>query len=241
MHPNLKTATVALGLSLLGSVCAAQSAINTYSGSDDAADTSGPWTQSAAAETSFGSAAAGFGSLQTLTFEAQALGMGGFTQGNASVAISGSDYGNGFSGVSNTTFGNLYGFNVTSGGSQWLGAPAGSATFTFAGGTHAFGAYFTGLQTVFSGSSLMVVTFNDGTSQTLAVPVNANGGASYFGFTNTNAFSSVTLSNVSNDAWGVDNVSFTVTSVPEPGSMALMVAGLAMVGAARRRRANRAL
>ncbi|NDY93145.1 PEP-CTERM sorting domain-containing protein [Ideonella livida] len=228
--------TTALTLALLACTGAAQAAVNTYTGSDDGAPTSGPWTQSAAAEAQFQAAAIAFGSLQTLTFEGQNLGMGGFTEGAATVSFSGSNFGPDFSGVSNANWGNLYGFNVTANGSQWAGAPQGGITFSFSGGTHAFGGYFTGLQTSFSGTTQMVITFDDGQTQTLNVPVNVNGGASYFGFTNTNTFQSVTLSNVSSDAWGVDNITFaTAAAVPEPASLALMLAGLAAVGGTRRR------
>jgi hypothetical protein len=159
-----------------------------------------------------------------------------------SVSLTGPDYGDGFSGISDMTDGNLYGFNVTSGGSHWLGFPGGSATFTFSGGTNAFGAYFTGLQTVFS--SDVVVTFMDGTQQTLHVPVNVNGGASYFGFTDTTSFSSLTLyavdTNNGTDAWGIDNVSYGMAAaVPEPSNVALMLAGMMALGVAGRRRSRR--
>jgi hypothetical protein len=238
MQAKFKSAAVIAAVALLGTLGTAHASIGTFTGSDNGASTSGPWVNSAAAESTFDAAASGYGALQTLTFESQSLGLGGFTEGNASVSFSAPDYGNGFSGISNATSGNLYGFNVTAGGSQWLGAPLGSATFTFAGGTNSFGGYFTGLQTTFSGTALMVVTFNDGSSQTLNVPVNADGGATYFGFTDTTAFSSVTIANSSNDAWGVDNVTFT-TAVPEPASVVLMMAGLAVVGGACRRTARK--
>ena len=220
----------------------AQAATHTFTGSDDAADTSGPWVNSAAAEANFAADASAYGSLQTITFENAAVGhVANFDAApGVNVALTGTDYGNGFSGVSNTSYGNLYGFNVSAGGSQWLGFPGGSATFTFAGGTHAFGAYLTGLQTVFS--SAVTITFFDGTSQTLTLPINTSGGASYFGFTHSVAFTQLTIDagpGVSGtDAWGVDNVSFT-SAVPEPTSVALMVAGLALVGGVARRRSAR--
>jgi hypothetical protein len=34
------------------------------------------------------------------------------------------------------------------------------------------------------------------------------GGVQYYGFTDTSAFSTITLSNFSSDFWGIDNISF---------------------------------
>jgi hypothetical protein len=139
----------------------------------------------------------------------------------ASITLTGTNFGAGFSGISNFTHGNLYGFNTTSGGSQWLGFPGGSATFTFATPTHSFGTFLTGLQAVFTAGGL-TFTFNDGTPETLTPPINANGGAQYFGFTDTSAFTSVTITNLTPDAWGIDDTTYNHAALtPEPGTAVL--------------------
>lgn len=247
MSTNQRIPVIGLACLLAGLAggTTAQAAITTYTGSDDGAGTGGPWTQSAAAESSFMSAAGAFGSLGMIDFENQSVGYSSSYSlaPGVSVSLTGPNYGDGFSGISDTTDGNLYGFNVTSGGSKWLGFAGGTATFTFSGGTNAFGAYFTGLQTIFSSDA--VVTFTDGTSETLHIPINADGGASYFGFTDSQMFSSLTLYTVDTDygtdAWGIDNVSYGYSSaVPEPSGLALMMAGLvALGGVAGRRTRNR--
>jgi hypothetical protein len=226
IHGLLGAASLAFAC-LIGA--SAQAGIVTYSGQDDGASTSGPWPNSASAESSFLPAAAGFGTVYTETFEGLSLGSGPtWSLPGASVTITGPNFGAGFTGVTNETFGNLYGFNITSGGQNWLGFAGGTATFTFSSPDHSFGFYTTGVQTVFTSS--LTVTFDDGTSQTLNLPINVNGGASYFGFTDTSAFSSVTITNLSNDAWGIDNVSYNYNAVPEPSTWAMLLAGFAGLG-----------
>jgi hypothetical protein len=139
------------------------------------------------------------------------------------------------------TYGTLYGFNTTPGGSHWLGFPGGSATFTFANPTNSFGTFLTGLQQEFSGTDGVRITFNDGTSELLTPPVNYYGGAEYFGFTDTSAFTSLTITNTSGDAWGIDDTTFnTGASVPapEPGTLALFGTALAGLVLYRRRRTS---
>jgi hypothetical protein len=179
---------------------------------------------SSAAEAAFLAAA---GPTTLVDFENVAVGY--YTpvvpNGTVSIDLNAPNFGNGFSGISNTTFGNLYGFNITTGGSQWLGVPGGSATFNFASPEKAFGLWLTGVQTVFT--STFTLTFNDGTSQTLNLPINFNGGTTYYGFTDTASFSAITITNLSNDAWGIDNVSYGAGSTtPEPSSLMLLGSGV---------------
>jgi hypothetical protein len=83
---------------------------------------------------------------------------------------------------------------------------------------HSFGAFYTGLQTVFTTPAHpLQISFNDGTNQLLTLPVTVNGGAEYFGFTDTAAFSKFTISGINNDAWGLDHVSFNSTAAGVPG------------------------
>ncbi len=210
---------------LLAVSSATAGTIGTYTGSDDGASTTGPWPMSAAAQTAFLAAA---GPTSLLTFESLPVGYTNPLAAAPGVTISftGPNFGCNYSGVCNSTYGNLYGFNITSGGSQWLGNVEGTTTYSFATPITAFGLYLTGVQTVFTTS--FTLTFNDGTAQSLNLPINVNGGASYFGFTDTASFSSVTITNLSDDAWGMDDVSYsTQSSVPEPGTLVMLGSGLA--------------
>lgn len=181
------------------------------------------------AQSSFITAAGALGTLNTITFEDQPVGFNAnFSAApGVTVALNTPNFGAGFSGISNTTVGNLYGFNTTSGGSRWLGFTMGSATFHFADPTHSFGMYMTGLQTVLT--TALTVNFTDQQSEVLTSPVNTNGGAQYFGFTDPGAsISSITITDLSNDAWGIDDVTYNdspVDPVPEPGTLMLLGAG----------------
>jgi hypothetical protein len=218
----------------------AQAGITIFSGQDDGAQIGGPYTNSDAAEANFLAAAAGYGATRTEGFESLSVGFSStFSIAGASVSLSAPNYGNGFSGISNTTFGNLYGFNTTAGGSNWLGFPGGSATFTFTKPTNSFGFFTTGVQTIFT--SDLSVNFNDGQSEQLSLPINVNGGVSYFGFTDSSSIKSITISDISNDAWGIDDVSFNFSAVPEPATWALMLLGIGGLGATMRSRRKQAL
>jgi hypothetical protein len=239
--------SLAVGALVLGGIQReAVAGIVTFSGSDDGAPITGPFPNSAAAQTNFLAAASALGPTNTITFENLPLGYyTPFTAATGvSVAINAPNFGDGFSGISTTTFGNLYGFNTTPGGSKWLGFPEGSATFSFASPTQSFGFYLTGVQTLFSSS--IDVTFSDGSSQDLNAPINVNGGASYFGFTDAGkSIASVTITNIGNDAWGIDDVTYNSSPVatPEPASICLMGMGIGMGLAGygwRRRKAARA-
>ncbi|MBN8831051.1 MAG: hypothetical protein J0G94_10615, partial [Sphingomonadales bacterium] len=164
----------------------ASASITSYEGVDDGAPVGGTFTNSNAASAAFAAAA---GPLETIDFESVPTGhQPSYVLPGVTISVTGPVYGYPFSGVIAGTVGNVYGFDIGTGRGNWLGFPDGTATFTFDNPVTAFGFYTTGLQTTFGLS--FDVTFNDGTAQSLSPTVLVNGGASFFGFTNTNAFSS---------------------------------------------------
>jgi len=207
--------------------------ITVYSAQDDGASITGPWPNSAAAEAAF---MAAIGSSNLLNFENLPLGY--YTPVNGpgvSIGLSSPNYGDGLSGISVTTFGNLYGFNTTPGGAQWLGFPVGTAGFSFSAPQNYFGIWLTGVQTVFTSSFTLYFSDDGGhTLTTLNLPINVNGGTAYFGFTDTATFPEVWITNLSNDAWGVDDLRYHAT--PEPSSLLLLGSGLLGIAANIRRK-----
>jgi hypothetical protein len=103
-----------------------------------------------------------------------------------------------------------------------MAAAVGIVTFNNTVPTHSFGFFLTGIQ---AGTGTTTVTFNDGANQSLTIVNNINGGAQYFGFTDTDPFSSVTITH-GGDIWGIDVVRFNVSAVPGP------VAGAGLPGLA---------
>jgi hypothetical protein len=223
---------MALAAGLAGS---AQAAVVTYFDVDDGVGPNAAFPQSAASAANFVGAA---GPLSLLTFEGLAPGAVASFSPAAGVTLSrtGDDYGANLTGVNNTTFGTVFGFNVTAGGATWFGAPEGTMTFTFDSPITAWGAFTTGTQTQFGPEIL--ASFDNGTPQLMSIPPNSGGGVQFIGFISDTPFASITLSKVTGgDAWGIDDVYYTTQATPEPATAALLAAGLLGL-AARRRRAR---
>ena len=218
--PHIVFAGSIIGALALGTPLAQAGTITPFSGQDNGAPLGGPFPNSTAAQTSFLAAAATFGTVSNHGFEGQPLGFQTtYTFGNGDTfTLNAPNNGSGFSGISNVTLGNMFGFSIGGVNNQWLGFPGGSVTFNFApaGPTHSFGAFFTGLQNV----GPLTISFNDGANQSFTLTQNTNGGAQYFGFTDTAAFSSLTISNLSGDSWGLDRVSFNVAPAAVPAPLA---------------------
>ena len=230
----MKSATkqIWLALAVLGlGLCAggrAEASIVTYVGNDNGANPGDPRPNSNAAAASFNTAASAVGSLSsTITFETATLGT--FTTLNAGQGVTVNSVNNS-EGVENGTS-RITGYNTTAGGSKYLGVAAtgnpGGYVFNFAAPIAAFGAYFTGVGT---SNGTVSIGFSDGTSQSITVAGNANGGVEFLGFTDAGKLISSVSTEIrggTGDIFGVDDVRFaSVNAVPEPSTVALAMSTL---------------
>jgi len=234
-----------LGLLAFSCVVASANPI-TFTGEDLNAGPGDPHPTSAAAAASFDAAAAALGVSSTITFETAAL--GSFSSLNAApgVTVTGTDLNGNEQVVKNVdSFPSnpaLGGFNTTPGGSQYIDMFGGTLTFTFATPTQFFGAYLSGVQNFTQDT----ITFSDGTSETINVPDvgtnGSNGALDFVGFTDAGkSITSVTINageagpgaSGGEDEIGVDDVRYqsaSLSTVPEPGSLALVFSGFASLG-----------
>jgi hypothetical protein len=121
----------------------------------------------------------------------------------------------------------------------WLSNNTRSDPMTFSGfsaGINAFGGNFFGsdVSGLFSPGSTMVLTASDGTTATYTLN-NATVG-SFVGFVSTTALASVTLTS-GGEYWPTaNNLTLAMAApIPEPETYAMLLVGLGLLGAARRR------
>jgi hypothetical protein len=219
----------------------------TFIGEDLNAGPGNPTPNSNAAAASFATAAGLIGNIATINFESAPL--GSFTSLVVAPGVTlGAVASGSINNTPNLSFPTLDGFNTTPGGANYVESTGRIMTFTFSQPVQFFGAWLTGLQLNFLQDT---VTFNDGTAQsinTLETGTDGSHGAvNFVGFTDAGkSITSVTItsgSGTGGDFIGIDDVSYqtAASSVPEPASLGLVVAGLLGLGFTyRRRQANRA-
>ncbi len=214
----MKRVLFAIGavLAISGFATQAKAGLITFVGGDNAVTSLSQMTNSLAAEASWAAAVPG---ASVITFE---------TALPAGVSLSGGTITN------NSGCGALCGFNTTPGGAYFYSLVGGTATITFTTPIDAFGMYITGIQT--DQVSGEMVTFNDGSSETIDTPTATGGGGAFMGFTDIGeSIVSVSYDAV-NDIVALDDISYSsgAPSVPEP-SYYIPLALLGVFAWARRR------
>src|SRR6266478_1711817 len=152
----------------------AHAGLTLFTGADDGAGSLATAPSSAAAAASFDAAVAALGTEHIITFESSPLGLFSSLAPASGVNLTGTNVNGNDQSIVNTTSNinitppctnGLCGYNTSAGGSNFLLLFGGTATFSFIGGTDAFGAYLSGVQ-----NAGETITFSDGTSQSIDIP-----------------------------------------------------------------------
>jgi len=227
---------------------ASASVVGIYGGIDTGVGPGGPWPNSTAAQAAFWAALSV--SSPTITFE----GVGSLSSlgSGVSATLVNADPMSGLHTQNEhpSAAGEYLGYNVTSGGNEWLMVvpqwgtptapnPGATLTFSFSSGITGFGLWFTDTQVDFPGP--ITVSFNDGAPEQLTVTKTGDtGGAAYFGFTTNAPFTSVSISTgpisgttgAERDSWGVDNITIGTAAIelsPEPSTLSLLALAVLLV------------
>jgi hypothetical protein len=241
---TVRAVGVALALFLGLAASSAQGALTLYIGTDPGAGSADARPNSDAAAAAFDSAAAGIGAVQLINFEAAPLGTFTSFLVAPGVTLSGDGEGGVDPEIRNTPSGTpdeLFGYNTTAAGANFVDLFGGFIDFAFTDPIHAFGAYISGLQL-----TTATVTYDDGSTQTIEIPDDFNtsgGGIAFVGFTDPgNSIVSVRI-NTPGDITGVDDVRYVYTEatvVPEMSTILTAASGLLpLVVFLRRRRVKR--
>ena len=248
-----------VALMLMSTLRLMADSVITYEGIDQNVTTGSILTISNAAQASYFAAASPMGAYNLITFENAPLGNFttlGLGNGVTLTLTNANSLTFHQPGINNSTNEPSLGFNTTPGGAKFFRfvtnyidngtSTAADATFSFANPVNSFGGYFTGLG---GGGDTVTLNFTNGLAETfnlalLNAPSCNPSCAEFFGFTDAgSAISSIDLnmafkntSGINNFAYfiGVDDVQFTV---PEPGTLALLVTGLLGIGLISRFRA----